>query len=190
MRVFLASHGHRCTTTLLGGCFEFLEAIKQALTKLFPNSLFREGCHVSEDPLQALLPSSSSSLTGLKRSDSFKPSIKQSSLPHSTSSTPQPFSPVASCLFFFFCHFVFYVKSELSPCFPQSLVLIFLLFSSANLFKLLSPFLLSPSLISKPLSLCAAGAQLCVCDCVCVHTCVCVCVVVWVFSGTVLPHRT
>lgn len=82
------------------------------------------------------------------------------------------------------------VKSELSPCFLQSLLLIFLLFSSANLFKLLSPFLLSPSLISKPLSLRAAGAQLCVFDCMCVCIRVCACAVVWVFSGTVLPHRT
>lgn len=76
----------------------------------------------------------------------------------------------------------------LAPCFLHSLFLIFLLFSSANLFKLLSPFLLSPSLISKPQSLYAAGAQLCVCDCVCVdiHVCVCVCAG---FSGTVQPQR-
>lgn len=43
------------------------------------------------------------------------------------------------------------------------------------------PFLLSPSLISKPQSLYAAGAQLCVFDCVCVR----IRVFVWVF----LAHR-
>lgn len=77
--------------------------------------------------------------------------------------------------------------------FPYSLFLVFLLFSSANLFKLLSPFLLSPSLISKPQSLYAAGAQLCVCDCVCVciHVCVCLCGFFWHSAATVsIAHCT
>lgn len=82
---------------------------------------------------------------------------------------------------------------SLSPCFPRSLFLVFLLFSSANLFKLLSPFLLSPSLISKPQSLYAAGAQLCVCDCVCVriHVCLCLCGFFWHSAATLsIAHCT
>lgn len=72
----------------------------------------------------------------------------------------------------------------LSPCFPHSLFLIFLLFSSANLFKLLSPFS-SFSFIDfqTPVFVCSWGPAVCLC----VHTCVCVSLCGF-FSGTVLPH--
>lgn len=68
----------------------------------------------------------------------------------------------------------------LSPCFPHSLFLIFLLFSSANLFKLLSPFS-SFSFIDfqTPVFVCSWGPAVCLC--MCVHTCVCVCLCVGFF---------
>lgn len=57
--VFLTNRGCYCITALLSDCFKFLDAAKQTLTKLDPNSPFREGCHVPGDALQAACPNSS-----------------------------------------------------------------------------------------------------------------------------------
>lgn len=170
-------------TTLVRGRFRFLDAIRPTVTTLSPNSPIRGGCRVS---LQALVCLQTQQVFSPGQAARIHSNPQSSRSPH-----PTHIWSCASCPFFsegVGVHRI-NVKSELSPCFLQSLLLIFLLFSSANLFKLLSPFLLSPSLISKPLSLRAAGAQLCVCDCMCVHTCVCVCGCVGFFwHGAATPN--
>lgn len=76
-----------------------------------------------------------------------------------------------ACGFFFF----FFTKNYSLSLFPSLSFSFFFFFQVPIYLNSFPLFLLSPSLISKPQPLYAAGAQLCVCDCACTYARIRVC---------------